>query len=142
MADYDLQPSELISYGNQRRSAFRNALSGINTLGRQTAELDQGYADNYRQAQQSWDRSRAAFPRTFNQRGLMTSGIYNRQIRDFDTSRQDAFAQLARNYYNQRANYANAANEYQQSYEQDYGGIAENEQLRRAQIAARLNGTM
>jgi hypothetical protein len=142
MPDYDLQPSEILSYGQQRRSAFRNALSGINTLGRQAQQLDSTYARNYDQAQRSWDQSRAAFPRSFNQRGLMTSGIYNRQMRDFDASRQNAFGQLAQDYYNQRANLANAAEDYKQNYEIAYGDIGDQEQMRRAMIAARLNGAM
>jgi hypothetical protein len=140
MADYDLQPSELISYGQQRRSAFRNALSGINNIGRQAQQLDTNYANDFNQAQRSWDQSRAAFPRSFNQRGLMTSGIYNRQMRNFDTSRQEAFGKLAQDYYNQRANLANAAEDYQQNYEIGYGDIGDQEQMRRAMIAARLNG--
>jgi len=140
MADYNLQPSEILSYGQQRRSAMQAALSGINTLGRQAQQLDANYGRDYNQAQRAWDQSRAAFPRSFNQRGLTTSGIYNRAMRDFDTARQESFGKLAQDYYNQRAGLADAANNYQQQYEINYGDIADQEMLRRAQIAARLNG--
>lgn len=140
MAGYDLQPSEILSYGQQRRSAFQNALSGINQVGRQTARLDADYAFNFNQAQRQWDTARARFPSSFNQRGLMTSGIYNRAMRDFDTSRQEAIGRLANEYYNQRANYANMANDYQQNYETNYADIADNERLRRAMIAANITG--
>lgn len=140
MAGYDLQPSEILSYGQQRRSAFQNALSGINQVGRQTAQLDADYGLNFNQAQRQWDNSRVSFPTSFNRRGLMTSGIYNRAMREFDTSRQESFGKLARDYYNQRANYANMANDYQQNYETNYADVADNERLRRAMIAGNITG--
>lgn len=138
---YDLDPNSQFSYDQQRRSAMRSTLSNLNSIGRSTSQLDANYGRNYGAAMRAWDQQRAAFPRSFNQRGLMTSGIYNRAAQNFDADRQDAFGQLAQTYYNQRAQLADQANNARGSYEDMYGSIADQEQLNRAQIAAALRGT-
>jgi hypothetical protein len=142
MANYDLEPSQILSYGQQRRAAMQGLMSNLNTVDRYTQQADQNYGREFNQAQRSWDNARSGFPTSFNQRGLLNSGIYNRAMREFDASRQEAFGKLAQDYYNQRANYADMANNYRQNYENTYGDIADMERLNRAQIAANINRAM
>jgi hypothetical protein len=138
---YDLDPTQQYSYDSQKRSAMRNYSSSLNRINLQTSQLDSRYGRDFGSQTRNWNKARASFPRGFNQRGLMTSGIYNREMQDFDAERQDSFGRLAEDYYNQRANYANQSDESRGGYEDMMANIEDQQRMYWAQKAAQIRGT-
>lgn len=137
---YDLNPDEVLSYGNRRRTA-------LSSWGNQTAQIDlasknadQGYAQRVASGTRSWNQGRTRLPGSFIRRNLMNSGIYGRGLQDFNTARNESFGQLAQDYYNQKAQYGVQRNAIDQQYYSQMMDIGEQERLRRAGIAAQLQG--
>lgn len=137
---YDLNPDEVLSYGNRRRAA-------LSSWGNQTAQIDlasknadQGYSQRVAGATRSWNQGRSRLPGSFIRRNLMNSGLYGRGLQDFNTARNESFGQLAQDFYNQKAQYGMQRNAIDQQYYSQMMDIDEQERFRRAQKAAELQG--
>lgn len=139
---YDLNPDEVLSYGNRRRQAQQTWSNQTNALGFNSNAADQTYADSLRQATDNWNQSRTRIPSIYSRRGLQDSGIYGENLTRYNTQRNDAFGSLARDYYNQKARYAQQQVGYNQNLWNTMADIDEQERFRRAQIAAQLTGVM
>lgn len=137
---YDLNPDEVLAYGNRRRAA-------LSSWGNQTAQIDlasknadQGYGQRVASATRSWDQNRSRLPGSFIRRNLMNSGLYGRGLREFNTAKDESFGQLAQDFYNQKAQYGLQRGAIDQQYYSQMMDIGEQERLRRAQIAGQLQG--
>lgn len=137
---YDLNPDEVLAYGNRRRQATSNWASQTNALNYRANIADQNYGQQVGAQTRNWQRSRERLPGSFANRGLQTSGLYGRALSDFNTQRDESFGQLARDYYNQRAQFGMERSGLDQQYWNEMANIDDQERLRRAQIAAQLTG--
>lgn len=137
---YDLNPDEVQSFGARRRAAYQNYGAQQASLGLYQQKADTDYASNFQNLSQQWKQVRNRIPGSYMRRGLATSGIYGRGLNDYQQSRNSAFGQLARDYYNQKAQYGMQGVNLGQQLYGTMADIDEQERMRRAQIAAQLTG--
>jgi hypothetical protein len=135
-----IDPVEQESWDNRRRRA-----TDLNQSQRAQFEFQRG---NIQQRQgldtaslaRRFDRMRAQIPGRMAARGLANSGIYKRALTDYGTDRQAASAELAARYQEMLGNNLYQQQQSQINYSNTIGDIDDAERIRRAQIAASLQG--
>lgn len=137
---YDLDPSEILSYSNQRRQAMANWSQQRSQSDLMAGQADRQYGMDVGNQKHAWDNARTRVPGSFARRGLATSGLYGRGLQEYGFQRNQSFGQLANDYYNKKAQYAQQNSYLDQQYWNSMSNIQDTERMRRAQIAAQLQG--
>lgn len=135
-----IDPVEMEAWDNRRRRAadtygVQKAQFAFN---RANVQQNQGLDTN--KLARQFDQMRERLPGGYAARGLLNSGIYKRGLTNYGLDRQSAFGDLAAKY--QQMLGQTSLDEYGAgiTYGNTIGDINDQERIRRAQIAAALQG--
>jgi hypothetical protein len=135
-----IDPAEQAAYDNQRRRATDTFQFARSNFAFQRGNVQQNQGIDTNKLARQFDQMRERLPGGYARRGLLNSGIYKRGLTNYGLERQSGFADLAAKYQ-QMLGQLNM-NEFGAGidYGNTIGDINDQERIRRAQLAAALQG--
>lgn len=135
-----LPPVEANAYENQRRRARDTYQGGLAGIEQQRGDAQAANAFNQGQLATRWDKVRERLPGAYIRRGMQNSGVFRRGMKDYAQGRQQSQQGLALQFQQMmnRLNQQGLAAGIQ--FNNTVGDTYDQEAIRRAQIAAALEG--
>jgi len=135
-----LSPSETALF-NQRRSKLRTDYGTGKAQNQfERGQLDLDYDLTKRNLGSEWGRARTHLPGAYARGGTLNSGVYQRALQDYAAQRGLAFEGAAREYQRGLGQLGVRSTAQSNAYTSGLNLIAAEEQARRAQLAASLQG--
>ncbi len=135
-----IDPAEQAAYDNQRRRATDTFQFGQSRYAAQRGNIQQNQGLDTNRLARRFDRMRESLPGGYARRGLLNSGLYKRGLTDMGLDRQAAFSDLTAKYQQMLSNLSFDQYGAGIQYGNQIGDIDDAERVRRAQLAAALQG--
>jgi hypothetical protein len=135
-----IDPVEQESWDNRRRRATDSYQHERSQFAFQRGNVQQNQGLDTNKLARQFDQMRERLPGGYARRGLLNSGIYKRGLTNYGLERQSAFGDLASKYQQMLGQLSMDEFGSGITYGNTIGDINDAERVRRAQIAAALQG--
>lgn len=135
-----IDPVEQEAWDNRRRRATDAYQGQKATFAFQRGNIQQNEGLDTNSLTRRFDQMRRRLPGGYARRGLLNSGIYGRGLQEYGLDRQSAFTNLAAKYQQMLGQIGQDEQMAGINYNNAVGDINDAERVRRAQIAAALQG--
>ena len=135
-----ISPEEQFSYDNRRRTTRDRYQRGLAQTDWQQGQYEAQQGLDVNNLTRQWDQMRRRVPGQYHKRGMANSGLLGQGLQDYGVGRQGAFSDLTARYQQMIGQLGQQRQNLGVDYASGISDVDDLERMRRAQIAAQLQG--